>query len=390
MNDESLIRTFYDLYTNKQETMYRLPMNTDIEDFWPAELQYRKDRSLVLPLCSFDGNAYWYSRTERFLESADTITAMARSASDTSLFAELQADSLIDEAYFSSAIEGAFSTKDKARLLIESGRTPADKNERMIFNNYKALRFALEQLDEPISEQTVVKIAGILTDGTEEESPVTGYRDAPVYVVSRTGETVYTAPSAHCVPGMMDALFAYINDPSVHPVEKAVIAHAYFVTVHPFFDGNGRTARALTYMILLQSGYDFFRYVPISGILAENRPRYYKALRSCQDTANGGDFTYFTDFYTSLLADTLQTLQKRLAAMRKYEALKETLGSADHRLLKGACWMATGGIPTITAAKWQNKFGVSFETARTDLMELTRLGFLSRRTEGRKLFFDLL
>lgn len=385
---QELIKFFYDRYMTKEEVMYRLPLSFDIDEFWADELEYRRQGADLLPLHSSSGEQYYFNKTPMYISAADTVIAMARNSSDTSVFADLGNGSLIDEAYYSSIIEGAYSTREKAHAFIGSGREPSDKDERMILNNYNALKFVLDNLEGPVTEEMIIRIGRILTGGTEEE--IQGYRDDDVYVVSHTGETVYTAPDASNVKAMMDELIAYINDASVHPVERAVIAHIYFVTVHPFFDGNGRTARALTYMILLKAGYDFFRYVPISGILSEERGRYYKAIRASQNIDNGLDMTYFSNYYTDLLAKTVKNVSRKLGTISRFNMLKPLLDpEKDARLIKGAGWMAADEVYVITANKWKSKFGISFETARKDLARLEELGFLKRKVDGHKISFSI-
>ena len=388
-NYDHLIKLFYDRYMNKEDVMFRLPMLLDINEFWPEELDYRRSSATELPLHSHTGEKYIFNKTPEYIKSADTIITMARNTSDTSVFADLGDGSVMDEAFYSSAIEGAYSTREKARQFIESGCEPSGKDERMILNNYNALRFVLDNLENPITEEMIIRIAQILTEGTEEQN-LKGYRDDKVYVLSHTGNTVYTAPDAVHIRPMMAELTEYINDNTRHPIERAVIAHVYFVTVHPFFDGNGRTARALTYMILLKAGYDFFKYVPISGILAKERGRYYKAIRSSQNPENGYDMTYFTNYYTALLARTVESVGSKLQTLDLFNRIKPELDPVkDSRLLKGAAWMAGEDVTSITSEKWKNKFGVSFETARKDLMKLEEAGFLRRMVKGHKIFFEI-
>lgn len=390
MVEENLIEFFFDHYTTREETMYRLPFGRSIDSFWEEELNYRKERAVNLPLYSWDGKEYFYVQTADFLTAADSITKMARQMPPDPVFREGFNENLADEAYFSSAIEGAFSTREKAHALIESGKEPVNKDERMILNNYHALQFVMENLDYGINEGTIIHIGELLTEGIEDASFTPGYRNGPVYILSPIGEKIYTAPDAKYVRPMMDELLAYLNDRSVHPIEKAVIAHVFFITVHPFFDRNGRTARALTYSILLKAGYDFFRLVPISGILSQERSRYYKTLRACQDPENGYDFTYFSNFYAGCLSRTIHSVQARLCGMEFYRNISGKLDSEkDARILKGAYWMVSNDVKTISAEKWKNKFGISFETARKDLLTLEEIGFFKKRTEGHKVFFDI-
>ena len=102
-------------------------------------------------------------------------------------------------------------------------------------------------LDEEITEDTIVEIAWIVTRSAAEEV-VEGYRRKQVYVMGRE-DVVYRPPEAARVPEMMRALAAFIRESTLHPVLKACAAHFYLAYVHPFADGNGRTARALSYMI---------------------------------------------------------------------------------------------------------------------------------------------
>lgn len=83
-------------------------------------------------------------------------------------------------------------------------------------------------------------------------------------------EVIYTPPKADDVQWMMDDLLKFLHSTAVeiHPILRAVIFHYYFVYIHPFHDGNGRTARALTYMYLIQNGYSFFQYFSISSIVS--------------------------------------------------------------------------------------------------------------------------
>lgn len=317
-------------------------------------------------------------------DSAQLLRPMRRATIDES--------AVIDEAFFSSVIEGAYSTRQRAHEFISSGETPKDKNEQMILNNYAALRFVLDHLDGPINEAVVLEIGRLLTENTLEPGTKPGDRDGMVYVKNGQQEIIYTPPKAALVRPMMQELLHYIADPDVHPIIKACVAHIAFVTIHPFFDGNGRTARAISYMILLQAGYDFLRQFPISGVLLQERSKYYKSIRASQDPENGYDFTYFLEYYAGMIERGTQGIHDRVAGHRKVDCLRDALsGMADgERLVRGATWLINEDIETITAEKWKSKFKVSFETARQDLLRLEEVGFLMKRTVGRKNYFDVL
>ena len=388
---EELLRYFMENYYPRQEIVYRLPASLPIAEFWPEILKRRRERAMQLPLHTASGEAFWFVPTDRFLRYGDALAQAARYESTNHLPQYDHDESIIDEAFYSSAIEGAYSTKAEARELIQSGKPPQTKDERMIVNNYQALKFVLDHLDTPVNEAIVLEIARILTEGTLETGTRPGWRDGPVQVISGRQEVVYVAPDANLIRPMLDDLFAFLSMTDVHPVIKACAAHIYFVTIHPLFDGNGRTARALAYMILLQAGYDFFRQIPISGLLAQERAKYYKAIRASQDPSNGNDFTYFMEYFADMLLRSISGIHARMDEKKKVGELRRaaaSLASAD-RLAAGLEWLYSRGFRTITTDKWKDKFSVSFETARKDLMWLTEHGFLTARTSGHKKYFDV-
>ena len=199
---------------------------------------------------------------------------------------------------------------------------------------------------------------------------------------------VYTPPDAAQVPALVDDLLAFITDSELHPLLKACIAHFYFVYVHPFTDGNGRTARALSYMMLLRTGYDFFRYFSISGLIAEERGRYYKAMRQVE--TSGNDMTYFIDYYSAMLSRSVDRMKEHLLGHvlteKRMNALQAT-GRLNERQLKGARWLLEGKTAQVTVDAWKKKFRTATETARQDLLLLCKEGLLERKMEGRKAVF---
>jgi Fic family protein len=187
---------------------------------------------------------------------------------------------------------------------------------------------------------------------------------------------------------MMGQLIDFIQNSSLHPVLKACIAHFYFVYVHPFGDGNGRTARALSYMMLLRSGYDFFRYFSISDIVAKERGKYYHAIKNTEDS--DGDMTYFIDFYSDMLARTVQKTEDHLIRHvytgQKIRELTSS-GKLNERQLKGAKWILESQQTQITVEACRKKLKISVETARQDLLLLCDQGLLVRTMQGKKAVF---
>ena len=388
---ESLFAQFMERYLSRQEIIHRLPVSISIQQFWPELEKERRKRSQELPLLAQNGKPFWFVLIGGIEKQCDAIAELARRdiAFTGPEFDALFQDAVVDEAVYSSVIEGAFTSREQAVDFIRQNKQPRNKSEQMVKNNYDALTYVLEHLEDEISEATILQITQIVTRSAAEVQ-VTGYRDGAVYVTGREG-VVYTPPQADAVPEMMRSLVAFIQKSELHPLLKACIAHFYFVYIHPFGDGNGRTARALSYMMLLQSGYDFFRYFSISGIVAEERGKYYRSMRNVEDS--DGDMTYFIDAYCGMLARTVEKMEHHLKyhvlANQKLKELEQN-GTLNERQLKGAKWLLESSGSNVTVEIWRKKYKVVTETARRDLLALCDAGLLVRELDGRKAVFRVL
>ena len=384
---EQLIQQFMDRYLSREEIAYRLPVSIPIGQFWPVMEEARKKNAISLPLKAQNGLPFWFVINKTIEAQCDAVAAIARrSFVFDELSEKTMEEATIDEAVWSSVIEGAFTSKAEAARIIQQNKSPSNKSEQMVKNNYQALMYVLEHLEDPITAQTLIDIARMVTCGASDET-VEGFRTIPVYVTGREG-IVYTPPDAAQVLALVDDLLAFITDSELHPLLKACIAHFYFVYVHPFTDGNGRTARALSYMMLLRTGYDFFRYFSISGLIAEERGRYYKAMRQVE--TSGNDMSYFIDYYSAMLSRSVDRMKEHLLGHvlteKRMNALQAT-GRLNERQLKGARWLLEGKTAQVTVDAWKKKFRTATETARQDLLLLCEEGLLERKMEGRKAVF---
>lgn len=388
---EQLIAQFIDRYLSRGEILHRLPVSLPISRFWPELQRARRERATLLPLRDQAGQPFWFVLNSSVEKQCDAIVELARrdAVFSGAAFDKLFEDAIIDEAVYSSMIEGAFTTREAAVGFIRNRKKPVNRSEQMVKNNYDALTYALERLESPITEETIIEIARIVTRDASE-AQVDGYRTERVVVGGASG-VVYAPPDADRIEGMMRELIAFISDSELHPILKACAAHFYLVYVHPFADGNGRTARALSYMMLLQSGYDFFRYFSISNIVANERGRYYRAMLNVEESDS--DMTYFIDCYSDMLSRAVAEMEKHLTshvlAEQRVKALAEQ-DTLNERRLKGAKWLLEGEKSSVTVEAWKKKYKTSTETARRDLLSLCEHGILERQTDGRKAVFRVI
>ncbi|OIJ14267.1 hypothetical protein BKP37_08810 [Anaerobacillus alkalilacustris] len=406
--DSNLLQELYEKFTierylNKPEIMYRLDSNLlQIRaNLWGDILEKRKMNGRLVALKDQDGNKFWYSMTQGLEKLIHDIDVRAKERLDELVVSEIQQrlliESLIDEAFFSSVIEGAFSTKKRTRELVKS-KDPKNKSEKMILNNYHALEFILENLHSELNEEIFLSLHKIITENTLEEDEITEkYRDGPVYVMSENQtktEPIYVAPPLEDVQPMMDELFSFINNEKqfINPIIKAFIIHFYIVYVHPFYDGNGRVARAFSYMYLLKKGYNFFRFFSISTVVNQKKGKYYKAIKDTEDY--GSDLTYFIKAYSEMTLESIEDMITKLNKELEHDLLSLELEKDDIILSKRQKKFLTfikGKESNITTIQeYLKKMKVSYETARTDLSELTELGIFKRDKKGKKYIYKYL
>jgi Fic family protein len=202
----------------------------------------------------------------------------------------MQADALVREAHHSTHIEGTHLTLGQAEKLLSGGSVaetdPDDTRE--LLNYREAFELVAEYLGlgDPVTEGLIREIHKRLVVGVRGNAGAPGeYRNVQNYVVnSITKEIIYTPPSPLDVPPRMASLTAWLGaDHNIHPVLLAGIAQFELVDIHPFVDGNGRTARLLSALCLYQTGYDFKRLFVISEYYDRDRAAYYQALQAVRD-----------------------------------------------------------------------------------------------------------
>lgn len=398
------IQSFTRRYLNKKEIMYRIPSEIKINDFWPMILEYRKKNGKEIPLKDQQGNNFWYCSLP-YKEKINIIDSSAKIEiveKIKSIFAQSPKvakgyliDALIDEAFNSSVIEGAFSTKKRTIEVVSKNIKPVNNSEQMILNNYKALEYVLENLHRMIDENVILEIYRIITYNTlKEENIVEKYRnDSVVIWDSGTQKVIYEGPNHLEVSQMMENLVSFINSKTdMHPIEKACIIHFYFVYIHPFFDGNGRTSRVLQYMYLLQQGYDFFKFFSISTIIRDQKMKYYKALKDVE--VYNSDLTYFIDFNTKMIIDSIVTVIDRLGKELGKNFIISDLEKKgvylSERVKKCLYFFIRTEKNHISIDDYKKKYKVSYETARQDLNKLESAGIFQKIKTGKKYIYKFI
>ena len=214
------------------------------------------------------------------------------------LLEQLRLDWEVTHTYNSNAIEGNTLTLGETKAILLDGITIGGKLLREhleVVNHQRAMRLmtGLTTQNTPILETEILELHRYILTGIQDVD-AGRYRDTRVRVVGSSR----IFPNPLKVPALMQEFVQRLADSSEHVVSKAAQAHFGLVHIHPFADGNGRTARLLMNLLLLRAGFPPV-LVPIS-----ERGRYYDAL----ETANSGDFGMFDAFIAELVVQSLQQL----------------------------------------------------------------------------------
>lgn len=188
--------------------------------------------------------------------------------------------------HYSTRIEGNRLTLAEAEQAVMEGRRfpGRERDVREVQNYYRALQQieAWAEGGATISEEMVRKLHALVFTGPR--SRPTPYRDGQnVIREAATSAIVYLPPQAADVPRLMADLVAWIAMAEREGLPAPVIAglaHYQFATIHPFFDGNGRTARTLTTLILYKHSYDLGRFYSLEEVYVADLPAYYAALQT--------------------------------------------------------------------------------------------------------------
>lgn len=332
LDKEKLFARLQEQYLSRQEVLYKLPLNISIETFWPELLNQRKLNSTTLPLHNADGRPYWFVLTNKMIAASEILCDAALEIEEAiDPYRVTMTTAMTEEMYFTSFIEGAQIDVQEAMDFLQRGTEPENIQEQMIHNNRAAWSDMVKILYYPIDDRFVRTLAYRLTDGMDDQAEE--YRMSDEHPIAAMEKEVYRVPAAARIPELMEELYGFLSNGAIHPLIKSAVAQAYVLVTRPFSEGNERLSRMVSYAVLLRSGYDFFRDISLSGVIARENYRYYKAMRDIIREENGGDLTYFIEYYLDLLARSLKIKAERQIRIDQ-EMLEREREAAKHPLAK--------------------------------------------------------
>ena len=383
------------------------PKGYTSELYWHATKFARDKISRSLPFVDKHGNPFNYCLPDTVLEQLLWVSSQATGAvaddpkiTDPKTRRTYLINSLIEEAINSSQLEGAATTRAVAKEMIRTERKPKDKSEQMILNNYTAMRFISEFIDDQLTPSMVFELHKILTNETLEEgyeykAGVFRSEDDDICVEWDDGTTLHVPPPANELKTRLDLVCGFANGVNeegnnfIPPIIRAIVVHFMIGYDHPFYDGNGRTARALFYWVMAKSGFWLMEYVSISRVIKSKPGSYMKAYLHTETDSN--DVTYFIVHQLAVVKQAIEDLHGYL--IKKTEELQSTetalsksplQGLLNHRQLTLVRNAMQNPGAQYTVKSHQKSHGVALQTARTDLLRLSDdYGVLRKLKEGK-------
>lgn len=302
-------------------------------------------------------------------------------------------NALMEESIFSSMIEGATTTRIKAKEMLRKGKKPSNKSEQMILNNYKTIQYISEHKDTEISSTKLFEIHRLVTENTLEEENIGVFRNSnDVMVINQiTGEIIHTPPPFEELDELMKQFSNFFNtnpkENFIHPIVKASILHFLIGYIHPFVDGNGRTARALFYWYLLKNGYWLTEYLSISRVILKTKTQYEKAY--IYSEIDEMDVSYFIHYQVKVLTQAFEDLKNYIAKKKKEENKLSKylkLQNINERQAQILYWIEEDNNRFFTVKEIETIFKITNQTARTDIEYLVEKRFLKKIRVNNKSF----
>lgn len=308
---------------------------------------------------------------------------------------ELRRHAIALSVHYSTRIEGNTLTLEQVESLLRGRQIAAPvSQQREALNYYEAMQYAQSVASTPsprLSEETIRAVHFIVTKSLPGGYNPGQYRLTQNFVInSATQRALFRPPPPELVQPLMEEYVRWLNTPhkGLHPYYRAALAHLNFVAIHPFDDGNGRTARILEALVLYLAGYRSQELVSLEAYFGRDTQGYYRAIADSLGPAydpQDRDVTPWTDYY--LRAHAAQA-EAAAAETRLYRAQIDRLEEAFTAQLRGnldwllGLWVGCQS-GSIANSEYRDFANVGNQTAARHLHEMVAAGLLARHGTGR-------
>lgn len=351
----------------------------------------RQNFAQPLPLDDFSSDELFYLPNLAQISTNGMKQLLSVPASNQSF--GLQA--MTEEIHATFQIESIRSSRNSIRHIL-NGYAPRNEEESRIYGMKRGLDFIADR-QNAITEENLHQLYQISSgDYLPDEDrllPDHFYRNAPVYVIG--GEESREGLPVQQLPDAMKRLVYFANaKDGINELHKAAILHFAFAYYHPYFDGNGRTARLLHLWYLVQQGYPAALFTPFSHYIAESKSAYYKAYDRVEKNALTSGYTDVTPFLSYFCNEVYNRLQVDVippqADLQVYQtALANGKITEKERLL----WeyvLSAYGTEEFTTKQLEKDFrNAAYATIRTFVMKFHEMGLLAARKAGNRVYYKV-
>jgi Fic family protein len=376
------------------------PAGLSAEEWWYGLKMRRMAQRQEIPLKDQRGRAFSFSLTPRMFELVHEIDLRCGGSvegpepvTNPDTRDRYYVSSLVEEAITSSQLEGAAVTRSVAKEMIRSGRHPSGEGERMILNNYLTMREISTWKDLRLTPDLVLEMHRMIAKETLGDRAQEGRLRRPEEPVriedDLTGEVFHVPPPAEELPGRLESMCRFANDPKMegylHPAIRSILLHFWLAYDHPFVDGNGRTARAIFYWSMLRHKFWLFEFISISQTILEAPSKYYRAFLHTETDDN--DLNYFILHQLGVINRAISQLheyiRQKAEELAQMQELLHHRSGFNHRQLALLRHALKHPAASFTVASHQNSHNVVTQTARNDLEALVGEDLLAKSKVGK-------
>lgn len=306
----------------------------------------------------------------------------------------LRREALIQSAHSSTAIEGNPLTLDEVSELAAGREIMVNRRDKQEVINYLE---ALEKIPK-FAEKKIFKKADFLEihklvvkdtlDNPEDEGT---YRNRQVVVRNRaTDQITFMPPATEDVPHLVEIFFKWLKSSravELDPVLHAGITHYEIVRIHPFVDGNGRTARIMASLVFFIRGFDVKRFFALDDYYDNDRKAYYDALKTVDPTTC--DLTAWLEYFSEGVAVSVEAIRKKVIGLSKDIKVLKQKGqiALTERQMKIVEWIVNNR--SISNREIREMFGLSNRGALDEIEKLMQLDVIEKNGKGRSVIYVL-
>lgn len=321
--------------------------------------------------------------------------------------AKFRDEAMARTVHYGTKIEGNDLTEDQAKQVFRLKDSVSTKEiaqqagilarERDIQEviNYRNVIFWIDQqkidgsktindYKNLFSRETLKTLHSLTMANLIDPNEIGAYRKKQVIVRgAESGRVVFRPPVSIEVPFLVDDFFEWLNHQdtsSIHTIFRAAITHYQLAFIHPFVEGNGRTARAMATLVLYEGDYDFKRFFSIEQYFDSDVEKYYQALLSVQQS-EGQDLTYWLEYFCYGLALEIEKVKQQVMKLSKDLKLKKELGQqvalSERQIILLELMQNQGKISSDDAQKVIPN--VSVDTILRDIKDLIEKGVIKKQ-----------